>query len=144
MTTSTAIDASSPLTGAAWRDQLEATVRDHVRGFIEELVEAELRAFLGRGHYVRKPASTEAPTTTAQGQEGLGDEVHAATPAATLDDGVRGHRNGRRERTIMGTFGKLTVNVPRARLDRPDGKTTEWVNTTLPKYRRRYPRRSMR
>ena len=40
MTTSTAIDEQSPLAGDAWRDQLEATVRDHVRGFIEELVEA--------------------------------------------------------------------------------------------------------
>ena len=143
MTTSTAIDEQSPLTGSAWRDQLETSVRDHVRDFIEELVEAELRAFLGRGRYVRKPASTEA-RTAAEVQAGLGNEEPAATPAPTLDDGVRGHRNGRRKRTIMGTFGKLTVSVPRARLDRPDGKTTEWVNTTLPKYRRRYPRRSMR
>ena len=54
-----------------------------------------------------------------------------------LANGTRGHRNGCRERTIMGTFGKLTVSVPRARLDTPGGKTAEWVNTTLPKYRRR-------
>ena len=136
MTISTAIDESSPLTGAAWRDQLEATVREHVRGFIEELVEAELCEFLGRGRYVCKPASTE-PRAAAEKQEGLGDDVPAAAPVPTFDDGVRGHRNGCRERTIMGTFGKLTVSVPRARLDMPDGKTAEWVNTTLPKYRRR-------
>ena len=136
MTTSTAIDEQSPLTGTAWRDQLETSVRDHVRDFIEGLVEAELRAFLGRGRYMRKLASTEA-RAAAEVQEGLGNEEPAATPAPTLDDGVRGHRNGRRERTIMGTFGKLTVRVPRARLDTPDGRTKEWVNTTLPKYRRR-------
>ncbi len=136
MTTSTAIDEQSPLTGAAWRDQLEATVRDHVRSLIGELVEAELCAFLGRGRYVRKPASTEA-RAAAERQEGLGGEEPAAAPEPTRVDTVRGHRNGCRERTIMGTFGKLTVSVPRARLDRPDGTTTEWVNTTLPKYRRR-------
>ena len=136
MTTSRAIDEQSPLTGAAWRDQLEATVRDHVRGFIEVLVEAELRAFLGRGRYMRKPASIEA-RAAAEVQEGLGNEEPAVTPASTLAGGVRGHRNGCRKRTIMGTFGKLTVSVPRARLDTPDGRTTEWVNTTLPKYRRR-------
>ena len=136
MTTSTAIDEQSPLAGDAWRDQLEATVRDHVRGFIEELVEAELCAFLGRGRYVRKPASTEA-RAAAEKQEGLGDDEPAAAPVPRLDDGARGHRNGGRERTIMGTFGKLTVSIPRARLDRPDGRTAEWVNTTLPKYRRR-------
>ena len=144
MTTSTAIDESSPLTGAAWRDQLEATVREHVRSFIEELVEAELCEALGRGRYVRKPASTETRSAAEeQEKEGLGDGVPAAAPEPAVVDVVRGHRNGCRERTIMGTFGKLTVSVPRARIDKPDGKTAEWVNTTLPKYRRRYPRRSM-
>lgn len=135
MTTSTAVDESSPLSGDSWRDHLEAAVRDRVRGFIEELVEAELSAALGRGHYVRKP-STKA-RAAAEGQDRIGDDVPATTPAPTIDDGVRGHRNGRRERTIMGTFGKLTVSVARARLELPNGKTAEWVNTTLPKYRRR-------
>ena len=136
MTTSTAVQDASPLVGPAWRDRLEATVREHVRGFIEELVEAELCAALGRGRYVRKPVSTEVPVA-AREQAGLGDEGPAAPPEPMLTDGTRGHRNGCRERTIMGTFGKLTVRVQRARLDTPGGKTAEWVNTTLPKYRRR-------
>ena len=136
MTTSTAIDEQSPLAGVAWRDGLEATVREHVRGFIEELVEAELCAFLGRGRYVRKlPAS--GSRASIEEPEGAADDVPAAAAVPTLDDSVRGHRNGCRERTIMGTFGKLTVSIPRARLDTPDGRTAEWVNTTLPKYRRR-------
>lgn len=133
MTRSTALDEASPLAGDGWRDQLEATVRAHVRDFIEELVEAELAEALGRGRYERKLATT----LRAAAEEGLGDEVPVATPAPNHDNGVRGHRNGRRKRTIMGIFGKLTVSVPRARLDLPDGKTAEWVNTTLPKYRRR-------
>jgi hypothetical protein len=31
----------------------------------------------------------------------------------------------------MGSFGAVTVAVPRARLDTADGRTTEWVNKTL-------------
>ena len=37
----------------------------------------------------------------------------------------------------MGTFGPVTVRVPRARLDRSDGKTVEWKNATIPAYQRR-------
>ena len=48
-----------------------------------------------------------------------------------------GHRNGRRERQVLGSFGAVMVAVPRARLDAADGRTTEWVNKTLPAYRRR-------
>ena len=34
----------------------------------------------------------------------------------------------------MGTFGPVTVRVPRARLEAPDGKTAEWKNATIPAY----------
>ena len=37
----------------------------------------------------------------------------------------------------MGTFGPVTVRVPRARLDTSDGKTVEWKNATIPAYQRR-------
>ena len=37
----------------------------------------------------------------------------------------------------MGSFGAVTVAVPRARFATADGRTTEWVNKTLPAYRRR-------
>jgi transposase-like protein len=37
----------------------------------------------------------------------------------------------------MGTFGPVTVRVPRARLEAPDGKTAEWKNATIPAYQRR-------
>jgi transposase-like protein len=36
----------------------------------------------------------------------------------------------------MGTFGAVTVRVPRARLATPDGGTTEWRNASLPAYQR--------
>ena len=39
---------------------------------------------------------------------------------------VTGHRHGRRSRSLLGTFGQVTIAVPRARLNTPDGATTEW------------------
>ena len=37
----------------------------------------------------------------------------------------------------MGSFGPVTVRVPRARLEASDGKTVEWKNATIPAYQRR-------
>jgi hypothetical protein len=42
-----------------------------------------------------------------------------------------GHRHGHRERGLIGTFGPVTVRVPRARLEAPGGKTAEWKNATI-------------
>jgi putative transposase len=49
---------------------------------------------------------------------------------------VRGHRHGHRERHLIGTFGPVSVSVPRARLAGADGRTSEWRNRTIPAYRR--------
>jgi hypothetical protein len=45
------------------------------------------------------------------------------------------------ERGLMGTFGGVTVRVPRGRLETPDDKTAEWKNATIPAHRRRTKRR---
>ena len=103
--------------GDDWFDPLEAGVRTRIRGFIEELLEAELGAALGRVRYERPRL----------GETGVGGGSVAGT----------GHRHGHRERQLMGTFGAVTVRVPRARLDRSDGKTAEWKNATIPAYQRR-------
>jgi putative transposase len=47
-----------------------------------------------------------------------------------------GHRHGHRERQLIGTFGPVTVSVPRARLVGTDGRTSEWRNRTIPAYKR--------
>ena len=39
--------------GEAWFDPIEAGLRGRIRGLIEELVEQELEAALGRGRYER-------------------------------------------------------------------------------------------
>lgn len=103
--------------GDDWFDPLEAGVRTRIRGFIEELLEAELDAALGRDRYER-PRLAE---TGVGGRPVVG----------------AGHRHGHRERQLMGTFGPVTVRVPRARLETSDGKTVEWKNGTIPAYQRR-------
>jgi putative transposase len=121
-------DTANLLVGEGWRDGIEALVRDHMRGLIEEILEAELRVALGRDRYARVKTESDAAVDKSQG---LGEEEAAAAAA------VKGHRNGRREREVTGTFGKVTIAVPRARLDQEDGTTTEWKNKTLPAYQRR-------
>jgi putative transposase len=100
--------------GDDWFDPLEAGVRTRIRGFIEELLEAELDAALGRDRY-------ERPRVAESGR-----------PVVRT-----GHRHGHRERQLMGTFGPVTVHIPRARLETSDGKTGEWKNRTIPAYQRR-------
>jgi putative transposase len=66
--------------GSGWFDPIEAAIRDRVRGFIEELVDAELDAALGRSRYPRR------------------------MPAA-MACGAAGYRHGRRDRQLLGSFG---------------------------------------
>jgi len=46
-------EESSEFLGAGWFDPIEAAIRDRVRGFIEDLVGAELDEALGRSRYRR-------------------------------------------------------------------------------------------
>ena len=105
MTNDIAIEAEVPLLGADWFDPLEAGIRQRIRSFIENMLEEELAATLGRGRYDR---SAEAA----------------------------GHRNGHRDRQLLGTFGPMTVSVPRARVTNSDGQQVEWRSKALPAYKR--------
>jgi putative transposase len=98
-----------------WIDPIETNVRGRIRTFIEEMIRSELDAVLSRPRYGRG-----APT----------DEDGAPAGAA-------GHRHGSRTRTLIGTFGKTAIAVPRARLATSDGKTTEWHSKVLRAYQRR-------
>ena len=93
-------------------------MRTRIRAFIEELLEAELDAALCRKRYERGKTPEKGPSAEA-----------ARSP-------VSGHRHGHRERTLMGTFGAVTVCVPRARLATPEGRTKEWRNASIPAYQR--------
>jgi transposase-like protein len=97
-----------------WFDPIEVEVRGRARQFIEELIRGELDEALARPRYGRSKAA--------------GDEERA---------GVAGHRHGSRTRSLTGTFGSIEIAVPRARLDTPDGHTTEWRSSALRAYQRR-------
>jgi transposase-like protein len=98
--------------GEQWFDPLEQAVRGKVRSFIEAILEEELEASLSRKRYERH-----------------GD---GRAPAA-----VAGHRHGHRERTLTGTFGVVSIRVPRARLAAPEGGTREWKSHAIAAYQRR-------
>ena len=100
-----------------WFDPIEAGIRDRVRGFIHAMIESELDTALSRPRYARpaKPPSGEAERAV----------------------GATGHRHGHRSRSLLGSFGQVAIEVPRARLDTPDGKTTEWKSKALRAYQRR-------
>jgi putative transposase len=102
-----------------WIDPLEAVIRGRIRGFIEELIHEELDAALARPRYGRHAKNSK----------------ESADIAAVA--GAAGHRHGSRPRTLMGTFGKVEINVPRARLQGSDGKTSEWKSSALRAYQRR-------
>jgi len=77
-----------------------------VHGFIQELLEQELAAALGRARHERA----------------------AGEP--------KGYRNGTRERQLLGSFGPVELSVPRARMAVEGGGTQEWRNASLPRYAR--------
>ena len=120
---STKLDSSQPATGTAvhlfddWFDPIESGVRDRIRAFIHAMIEGELDMSLSRPRYARgaKPSS------------GNGEGAVGAT----------GHRHGHRSRSLLGSFGQVEIEVPRARLNSPDGKTTEWKSKALRAYQRR-------
>ncbi|MBU6379669.1 MAG: IS256 family transposase [Gammaproteobacteria bacterium] len=121
------------LLGDSWHSRIEAQVRDGVRELIEGLLQAELDAALGRQRYRRLKSSPQATPVSVESAAGLGKDGDAAVPHP-----AKGHRNGTRARTIMGTFGAVAIDVPRARLDTDEpGKTREWQNKTIPRYQRR-------
>jgi transposase-like protein len=99
-------ELSAPFSGEDWFDPLEEAVRFHVRGFIEGIVEEELAAALGG---------------RARYQRG---------------GQAKGYRNGHRDRQLVGTFGPVTVSLPRARLRDEDGSEREWKSAHVPAYKR--------
>lgn len=102
----TALSSAPPFSGEDWFDPLEEAVRFHVRGFIEGIVEEELTAALGG----RARYQRRGPAT--------------------------GYRNGHRDRQLIGTFGAVTVSLPRARLHDEDGGEREWKSAQVPACKR--------
>ena len=80
-----------------WFDPIEAALREQVRSFIQAMIEAELEGVLARPRYGRQPKT--APEN-ADGPEK-----------------ITGHRHGHRSRSLIGTFGRVEIAMPRTRLN---------------------------
>ncbi len=102
----TASTSPIPFSGEDWFDPLEDAIRFRIRAFIETMVEEEAQAALGGRQRYQR-----------NGQP-------------------KGYRNGHRERQLVGTFGAVTVSLPRARLLDGDGREKEWRSQTIQAYKR--------
>ena len=80
-------------------------------------IERELEAVLVRPRYGRRPKA---------------DAKNGSAP-----EGISGYRHGHRSRSLTGTFGRVEIAVPRARLDTAESKTAEWKSKGLRAYQRR-------
>ena len=92
------------------RDSIEQAMRQRIRDTIEELVKEELDAALG------------------------------ASKSARVGEQRQGYRHGTRERTLTTSVGPATFAMPRARIQRADGRRTEWRSETVRRYERRTTR----
>jgi len=81
--------------GEAWFDPIEAGLRDRIRGFIEELVEQELQAALGRGRYERGGAGGHRHGHRTRRLTGSFGPVEIAVPRARLRAEAGGTREWR-------------------------------------------------
>jgi len=99
-------DGTGLFAAEAWFDPIEAGIRERVRGFIQELLEQELTAALGR----------------SRSERAIGEP--------------KGYRNGTRKRQLLGSFGPVELAVPRARMAAAEGGTSEWRSASLPRYAR--------
>jgi putative transposase len=85
-----------------WFDPVGAALRDRVREFIQTMIESALEAALVHPRYGRRPKA---------------DPENADGPSA-----ISGYRHGHRSRSLIGTFGRVELTVPRARLDTAEGR----------------------
>jgi putative transposase len=88
-------------------DTIEQMMRERVRAMIEAIVEEELEVALG------------------------------ARRGARVGEQRQGYRHGSRERRLTTSLGPTALRVPRARLQRAEGRTEEWCSRVLPRYQRR-------
>jgi len=91
-------------------DAIEVTMRTRVRDMIATIVQEELDAVLG------------------------------AAKSARVGETRHGYRHGARARTLTTSLGPTTLQMPRGRIQAPDGTTSEWRSTTVRRYQRRTTR----
>ncbi len=66
-------------------------------------------------------------------EEALGVEPYGRS------EGRRGYRNGTLDRSVTSEYGRVELQVPRARVKQDDGTSREWHSHIVPRYERRTP-----
>ena len=102
MEETTATTETQPFLGEDWFDPLETAVRGRIRGFIEEMLEAELHAALQRGRYDRQG-------TTRGHRHGIAHvswsapsaRSHYRSRAGVWPGRMAGHRSGATRRSRL-------------------------------------------
>ena len=77
-------DAAPLFSGEAWFDPIEAELRERIRGFLEEMVEQEATAALGRSRYQRGASAGYRNGTRSRRLLGSFGPVEIAVPRARL------------------------------------------------------------
>jgi putative transposase len=77
-------DAASLISGETWFDPIEAELRERTRGFLEEMVEQEATAALGRSRYQRGASAGYRNGTRSRRLLGSFGPVEIAVPRARL------------------------------------------------------------
>lgn len=93
------------------------TVPRQTRGTLDEFLRARVRELI-------EDVLQEEVTATIGGARSVRQRAR------------RGYRHGSRSRGLTLTAGTVEITVPRARLQHPDGRWSEWQSGLLPRYRR--------
>jgi putative transposase len=102
-------DAAPLFSGEAWFDPIEAELRQRIRGFLEEMIEQEATAALGRGRYQRGASAGYRNGTRSRRLLGSFGPVQIAVPRARLlaSDGTS--REWRS--TVLPRYARMTRQV---------------------------------
>ena len=114
---STTTAAASLFAGEAWFDPIEAELRERVRQFLENMIDEEATAALGRGRYARGAAAGYRNGTRKRRLLGSFGPVEIAVPRARLT-AADGATREWRSAVLPRSHGGLTPRrspVPKAR-----------------------------
>jgi putative transposase len=99
-------DAGSLFAGEAWFDPIEAELRERVRGFLEEMIEQEATAALGRSRYQRGTAAGYRNGRRSRRLLGSFGPIEIAVPRAGLlaPDGT----SRERQSAVLPRYARMT------------------------------------
>src|SRR5690242_1038158 len=103
------MDAMPLLTAEVWFDPIEAELRERVRGFLEEMVEQEATAALGRSRYQRGAVGGYRNGTRSRRLLGSFGPIEIAVPRARLFAADGTSREG--QSAVLPRYARMTRQV---------------------------------